>query len=131
MPGPGRPFKKGQSGNPGGGRKLDPEVHALRALTTEQFKEIANLVLSGKRQEASDLVNDQNAPLFKRWLAKLADQGFSRGDQQTIEFFLNRLIGKVPDKIEGMSAHVVAQVPVDELRLRLEALRKPDGSQEA
>lgn len=94
------PFKPGKSGNPGGRKKRDPELVALRELTVEQFKEIANLVLSGKRQEASDLVNDVNAPLFKRWLAKMADQGFNRGDQQALEFFLNRLIGKVPDKAE-------------------------------
>ncbi len=121
-------FKPGQSGNPSGRKPADPEVLALKALTHDQFKELANLVLQGKRQDVTDIVNDQNAALFKRWLAKMADQGFNRGDQQALEFFLNRLIGKVPDKIEATGALVTSQVPPDELRARLEAMRKPSGS---
>ena len=125
----GRPFKPGQSGNPSGRRKADPEIQALKALTLEQFKEIANLVLMADRQKATDLVNNASAPLFKRWLAKLADQGFGKGDRDALEFFLNRLLGKVPDKIEALAAMVNAQVPADELRTRLEQLKaKRDGS---
>ncbi len=94
------PFKKGQSGNPGGRKKADPEIKALQELSSEQFKEFANLLLMGKRQEATDLINNVDAPIFKRWLAKMADQGLTRCDQQIMEFFLNRLIGKVSDKTE-------------------------------
>lgn len=130
MPGPGRPFKKGQSGNPGGKRKEDAELLALKSLTAQEFKDVANLVLMGDSEAVRAIENEQANPLFKRWLARLATNGFSRGDQQALEFFTNRLLGKVPDRIDATSAHVVSQVPADELKLRLEALRKPKADAE-
>jgi hypothetical protein len=46
MPGPGRPFQPGKSGNPTGRAKVDPdEAQALRAVTAHavrQLIEIAN-----------------------------------------------------------------------------------------
>mgnify|MGYP000523490317 CR=1 FL=1 len=125
MPGPGRPFKPGQSGNPGGQKKADPELLALKALTAQEFKEVANLALMDDIAQVKAIEADQTQPLFRRWLARLAIRGFERGDRDSLEFFANRLLGKVPEKLEATSAHVVTQVPADELKVRLEQLRSP------
>lgn len=127
MRGPGRPFKKGQSGNPGGKAKVDPGAKALQSLSQAQFQEIANLVLLGQKQDVTNIVNDTSAPLFKRWLAKLADNGLTRGDQQALEFFLNRLLGKVPDRVETDNKHHVTHELSSELTERLKMLGPPEG----
>ena len=70
----GRPFVKGQSGNPGGRPKLDPEVmEAIRAACPEAVQELIKLV------------HHENPTIALRAITELLDRGYGKPAQvQTV-----------------------------------------------
>lgn len=71
----GRPFQKGQSGNPGGRPKEDPELKNLaRAHTAEAIATLV-AIMTGQRSPASARVAAANA---------LLDRGYGK-PQQSVE----------------------------------------------
>jgi hypothetical protein len=82
----GRPFQPGQSGNPGGRPKTDPEVKALaRAYTEEAIDRLAYWMKSDD-QRAS--VAAANALLDRAW-GKAARAATTEGDEGPITVIIN------------------------------------------
>jgi len=93
-------FKKGSCPNPGGRPKLDPEIKAIRQLTKDQFKELANLLLSGTFEDLQRILDKQETTALTGWMVRVIVQGWEKGDYRTLDELLDRLIGKVPNELE-------------------------------
>lgn len=94
------PFEPGQSGNPSGRPKLDPDIKRLRGLTRDQFKDLANIILTGTQEDLQRLLDQPETSMLTQWICRVALSGAERGDYRTLDELLNRLIGKVKDEVD-------------------------------
>jgi hypothetical protein len=120
-----RPYKKGQSGNPEGGRKHNPVMRKLKALTNEQVAEIGTLILEGNLPELQAIAKDDTAPALKVLIASVVAKAMQRGDAHALNIILDRIAGKVKERIEltGDAAKpvglAISAVSNEELKTRL------------
>lgn len=89
-------FMKGKSGNPKG-RPVGIKT-ALKKLTKESLEDVANLVIERKIKELRALVKSKTEPVLKVWIASIAMKAIDKGDMDSLDKLLNRLIGKVRDE---------------------------------
>lgn len=109
------PWQPGQSGNPSGRPKLDPELRAIKNLTNKELIEIGNLVIKGNIEELKQVQRDPQATVIKTMIAAVAVKIISKGDMGALDVLLNRLIGKVKDETKisgGFNTALPAQVIV-------------------
>jgi hypothetical protein len=78
-------FKKGQSGNPSGRPKELPEFIQARKLNRIELEAVLNRLVT---------------PRIEEIIQKVVDNAIETGDPRYADFLLNRLVGKVPDKID-------------------------------
>lgn len=102
-------FQKGQSGNPAG-RPPDVLGRKMRALTAEEFREMANLIVKGDMNELKEIAKDPNQTALRAMIASVAIKITERGDMHSLDIFLNRLVGKVKEHIEVTGANKGPQV---------------------
>jgi hypothetical protein len=96
-------FKKGQVANPtgkGGPAPLPPEVREANKLTKAQILEVLNRMMVVREGDIDKLLADPNTPVFHKAVARLFQIALDEGCERKIDFVLNRLIGKVTDKVE-------------------------------
>lgn len=120
-------FKKGQSGNPSGGRAHDPALRMIRHLTKAELVEIGNLVIKNNMEELKKIGKDPNASVIKTMLAAVAVKIITKGDMHALDVLLNRLVGKVKDEVEHTGTLHAPQVVVT-LPSNGREVREPDGS---
>lgn len=112
--GPGRPFVKG---DPRAGRPPDPA--GLRELkkhfTYSEFKMLMFRMLLLNPEE----LKIYKGPAIEMALASIVHKAIISGDPQRIEFFLCRLFGKVPDKMEVTAVDELKQLSDQELLERV------------
>jgi len=96
----GRNIKPGQVLNPRGGGAISPETRAIRSLTAEHLKDIADLILEGNVEKLKEIVTDPSSSVLRVWLAKAAATAIQKGDLGPLEVILNRSIGKVKEKVD-------------------------------
>ncbi len=96
----GKPFQKGQTGNPNGRPVLSPEVKALRKITVEALEEIGDLILMGDRPKLQAIASSLTEPAIRVIYAKAAVNAMVKGDVASLELILNRVVGKVKEKVE-------------------------------
>lgn len=94
------PWKPGESGNPAGGRKHNPEIRMLKRLTQEEFVDIGNMIISEDMASLTRIVKDDTETVLRRMVASVAKKVITTGDANTLDIFLNRLIGKVKDQVQ-------------------------------
>lgn len=99
-------FKKGQSGNPLGGKLHNPVLRAIKRLTAAEVAEIGALILSKNFNGLKKLVEDaksndaSKSSALKTWIATVAMKGIAKGDAHALDVLLNRLIGRSKEVIE-------------------------------
>ncbi len=103
-----RPYKKGQSGNPLGGKLHDPAMKAIKRLTKNELIEIGNFVIKGDVAALKALRKDDKTSVIKAMVASVALKAIAKGDQGAFEALMIRLIGKVKDEIEHTGSAVIA-----------------------
>ena len=93
-------FKKGQSGNPGGMPKLPEDIKEARKLNQIELERIINKYLHMSREEVQNVLKSSDVPMMEAMVASIVSKAASGGDHLRLDFILNRIIGKVKDKIE-------------------------------
>ncbi len=94
-------YQAGVSGNPAGRPPQTPEERALRKVNRKEFEELVNILLHTSVEELQTIANDKTNTGMTMMLASIIAKAIKYGDQRRMDFFLNRLIGKVPERFEG------------------------------
>ena len=107
----GKRFQKGQSGNPGGGRKKDPLIEQFKETTYKDF--LAGLQKYGKlsREEMQRELMRPDATMFEIMFGQIVASA-AKGDKDARQVLLDRLWGKIketamPVTLENSQAEVV------------------------
>jgi hypothetical protein len=95
-----KPFKPGQSGNPNGRPKVPHDILEARKLNQVELERTVNKYLFTDRFSLQKVIKDPSTKMMDLMVASIMAQAAQKGDQQRLEFILNRLIGKVKDQIE-------------------------------
>ncbi len=103
-------FAKGKSGNPGGRPKVPADVKKMRELTRDEFARAANQFLFMTRAEIKVKLEAVDTVGIELMVGEMIDRGIRFGDPVRLGFVLDRLIGKVPTKIDDESLSLHAQL---------------------
>lgn len=93
-------FKKGKSGNPLGGKLHKPELRAIKRLTEDELVEIGSMIVKGSIEELQRVGKDKNCSAIKAMMAAVAVKAINKGDHMALDALLNRIVGKVKDRVE-------------------------------
>jgi N-acetylglucosamine kinase-like BadF-type ATPase len=93
-------FKKGSSGNPLGGKLHNQEIRKLKNLTEAELVEVGSLVVKGSIAELQALSKNPNCTALTAMMASVAAKAINKGDAQALDILLNRIVGKVKDRVE-------------------------------
>jgi hypothetical protein len=97
-------FKKGQSGNPAGPKPLPEDIREANKLTKTMIMEILGQYLSMRVESLNHILTDDTKPVFHRMVASVAKIAIEQGDHQRLNFFMDRIVGKVTDRVEHKGA---------------------------
>lgn len=93
-------FKKGQSGNPLGGQLHNPIIKAMKQITEKALAETIEKIMISPKQAVKDMLDDASLSLAQRIVIKAAIKAESDGSFHSFNTILERVLGKVPDKVE-------------------------------
>lgn len=93
-------FKKGQSGNPQGGRAHNPAIRALKKLTDKVFREVIELIHTDNVAAIKKLAENPNTPAIQAGVAVAFLKAIKSGDYHVIRAVAAEIIGKVPDIVQ-------------------------------
>lgn len=99
----GKNFQKGQSGNPKGlnSKGLSDARKLNKALVTELLNKFINMPTCDLVQFVKHNTKEGGAdPTIETLVASILIKAINEGDQARLNFILDRLIGKVTDKVE-------------------------------
>lgn len=96
-PSPKTRFKKGQITNPNG--QSGGLRSELKKLTLDTYRDIIQMVVTGDVEALQQIIKDPKQPAIKVAVATSFAIAMKKGDFETVELILSRLIGKVPDVI--------------------------------
>lgn len=96
-------FKKGQSGNPEGGRIQNPVTRALRKLTIDTYREVIELVLTSNIKALKALIENPTTSAVQVGVATAFLKAIKNGDYAVIERIAERIVGKIPDELNVRS----------------------------
>ena len=120
-----KPVKKGEVRNPFGAAMHDAEKRKWKGATVGYVREIIDIVVMG---QPSDLEKIYTAPEGsgapengKRVLAKFVHDAIATGNWSSIERLLERVLGKVPDRIEH-TVETQAVLSEEEMKAALAAI---------
>lgn len=99
-----KPFKKGEVHNPIGQNAHDPVKKAIKKLTQEQLAEVIETILSGTPDDLKKLWQGKDATILQMIVAKAVTKAMERGDWSVPNALLERVLGKVPEKIDHSSS---------------------------
>jgi hypothetical protein len=107
-------WSKGKSGNPSGRPVDSEEAKEIKKLTKAQLLEMAGKVMDMSRADLEALKKDPAAPALKVMIAGLAIGIMDKGDSHAFQVLMDRLLGKVSDKVrhEGIPNIPASQVVV-------------------
>lgn len=95
----GKPFEKGNKISPGR-TPIPDDVREARRIDKEYALDVLSRFLYKSVDELESMVSDSRITVFESMVAKAAIVSIETGDPFRLDFFLNRLIGKVTDKVE-------------------------------
>jgi hypothetical protein len=102
--GPGRPYKKGQSGNPAGRPPLDPAVRKLKKITNGSVERVGYRVFRMSKAELQAWISAPERTALDLMIGSIAVETIKTGDHRKAMFLLDRICGKVPNPVEVTGA---------------------------
>lgn len=96
----GRDIKPGQVLNPRGAGAHDPTLKKLRRLTSDELAHVATTLLKKKKEVVDQVADDPEASSLAVWIARIIQTGTDAGNVGKLDTLLNRLMGKVSDKVD-------------------------------
>lgn len=137
-----KPVKKGEVRNPKG-TNANPVALRLRTMAIPEIAEIGTLILDSNVAGLQAIVNDAisaktGKPLvsskhsaLKVWMATVTLRGINKGDPYALDSLLNRIVGKVPQRLlppgvgeEGVLSTLPALLPEGDRRVEIERYQK-------
>ena len=112
-----KPFKKGWEGGPGR-PSHPPELKAIKQMSQGEFKALVYKIINSAPED----LNNFRGTVLELALASTIQKAIKEGDQSRIEFFLQRLFGKVPDKLEVSDAEKLKEMSDEDLIKEAERL---------
>lgn len=97
-------FKKGKSGNPKGRAPLPEDIREANKLTKATAVSLMNQFLYTDMNELEAILQDKTKPVIQHIICSVAMRAVCDGDQKCADWFMDRLIGKVSDRIEHKGA---------------------------
>ena len=94
-----KPWPKGVSGNPRGAGLIGEDIRKARQLTASKFTEITTKYLGMTKEQLIEATKAPGTPALELMVAQIMSKAIINGDQTRLNFLLDRLIGKVPDKV--------------------------------
>lgn len=96
--------------------KKDPLIKKAAKFTRTSIEALLTQFLYLNMDELNAVIEDAKRPTIDHFVAKILQIGIKTGDQQKLNFLLERIIGKVRDQIE----HTVVRPTI---------IRRLDGSE--
>ena len=94
-------YKKGQSGNPNGRPKGAVSIpKELRTINSKLIAETINKHLNKSMEEVAELIRSKDTPMIDLVVLRILYEAAKRGDQTRFNALLERMVGKVPDKVD-------------------------------
>lgn len=93
-------FKKGKSGNPSGRPKTPPDILEIRKMNNAEVTRMLNKFSNCTRKELEQMQSDPNTMALDLIIIKIMLEGMRSGSLSHLNFVLERMVGKTPDKIE-------------------------------
>ena len=69
-------------------------------MTNEEITELGTLLLDGNISAIVDCVKDPASSALKVWMGKIIAKGIEKGDPQSLSIILDRVVGKVKERVE-------------------------------
>lgn len=96
-----RKWKKGQSGNPGGRKKLPDDLREAKSKYSKHvIQGLLAQCLDKKVTELEEILKDKNNKVIDHLVGRIALYGILKGDPARFEFILSRMIGKITEEQE-------------------------------
>ena len=93
-------FKPGQSGNPSGRPKLPEDLKKARRLNQIEVGRLMNRFSDMSIGELRKLMENPSVSTLDLMIGKIVIEAIKHGDQSRLNFILDRMIGKVTEKVE-------------------------------
>lgn len=98
-------------------RAYRAEVRTIQHLSRKQLAMVGNMIIQGNVPLLKSIRKSRTAPALKVMMACIALRVIEKGDHHAFDALLNRLVGKVPDKIDlegtmfGAGPRIVVNLP--------------------
>lgn len=93
-------WKKGANDNPGGKPKLPADVKAYKKFTYVESVKILSIACWMTKEEMFDRISDPNTPLIELAILSNFAMAIKNGDSTRLNMILDRVIGKVTERVE-------------------------------
>lgn len=127
----GRRFKKGQSGNPLGGKLHNPAIRAIKRLTNDEIADIGSMLLAGDVKTLEKIARSKKETPLRAMIAAVSVKAINSKDSYALDTILNRVAGKVPSSVnlanpDGSFQRALGMTP-EERAVAIAALQRRTG----
>ena len=100
----GRPFPPGNILNPNGAPRVPEDLKNARKLTKVQFEILINKYLFSPKQVLAAAAQNPDTPVLELLIGSIMHKAVVEGDERRLNFLLDRLLGKVTEKVSHVDA---------------------------